>query len=203
MTAPEWNTVTDFENKIAEFFGAPYAVSIDSCTHGVELCLRCLKADYMNSPARTYISVPMLSTKLNIPLYWTNPPWKDYYVVYNNGNDFVYDAAVLWRKNSYIGGSFMCLSFQYQKHLSLGRGGMILCDSKESAEQLRRMSYDGRERGIPWREQNIKITGFHYYMTPETAQLGLDKLSKAIEAEAKKWSYADYPDLTKMEVFIK
>jgi dTDP-4-amino-4,6-dideoxygalactose transaminase len=201
MKKADWNTVTDFENKIAEFFGAPYAVSIDSCTHGIELCLRYLKADYMNSPIRTYLSVPMLASKLNIPLYWTNPSWTDYYVVYNNGNDFVYDAAVLWRKDSYIQHSFMCISFQYQKHLSLGRGGMILCNGKEAAEELRRMSYDGRERGIPWREQDIKTIGFHYYMTPETAQLGLNKLGSAIESEPRKWSYADYPDLTKMEVF--
>jgi hypothetical protein len=28
---------------------------------------------------------------------------------------------------------------------------------------------------IPWRDQDIESYGYHYYMTPETAQLGLDK----------------------------
>mgnify|MGYP003661763403 CR=1 FL=1 len=32
--------IKTFENKIAEFFGSPYAVAVDCCTHGVELCLR-------------------------------------------------------------------------------------------------------------------------------------------------------------------
>lgn len=35
-----FNTVTEFENQVAEFFGAPYAVAVDACTHGVELSLR-------------------------------------------------------------------------------------------------------------------------------------------------------------------
>jgi len=52
--------------------------------------------------------------------------------------DAVIDAAVLWKKDSYIPGTFMSLSFQYQKHLSLGRGGMILTDNKEAAIQLKK-----------------------------------------------------------------
>ena len=40
----------------------------------------------------------------------------------------------------------MCLSFQYGKHLSTDRGGMILLDSESDASKLRKMAYDGRER---------------------------------------------------------
>ena len=32
--------VKKFEDKIAEFFGAPFGVAVDCCTHGIELCLR-------------------------------------------------------------------------------------------------------------------------------------------------------------------
>ena len=35
-----FDIVTKFENQIAEFYGAPYAVATDSCTHGIEICLR-------------------------------------------------------------------------------------------------------------------------------------------------------------------
>ncbi len=95
----------------------------------------------------------------------------------------------------------MCLSFQYQKHLSLGRGGMILTDDNNARDELKLMSYDGRVPDIPWREQNIKSTGYHYYMTPETAQLGLDKLPDAIRTKPKKWEIEDWPDLQKMDIF--
>jgi hypothetical protein len=65
------------------------------------------------------------------------------------------------------------------------------------------MSYDGRLPNIPWREQNIDTIGYHYYMTPETAQMGLDKLSTAITTQPRQWDVNDWPDLTKMEIFKK
>ena len=95
----------------------------------------------------------------------------------------------------------MCLSFQFQKHLSLGRGGMILFDDKNSVDILKKMSYDGRVPNIPWREQNIDMIGYHYYMTPETAQIGIDKLPDAIERTPRQWVWEDWPDLRNMEVF--
>lgn len=63
------------------------------------------------------------------------------------------------------------------------------------------MSYDGRLPNVPWRDQDIDTIGYHYYMTPETAELGLHKLPAAIKAEPKKWNINDWPDLTKMTVF--
>ncbi len=194
-----FNVVTEFEKKIAEFFGAPYAIAVDACIHGVELSLRYTNVDSISVPKNTYLSIPFLFRKLNIDLEWRNEDWKDYYYI----TDRVVDAAVLWKKDSYISGTFMSLSFQYQKHLSLGRGGMILTDNKEAAIQLKKMSYDGRLPNIPWRDQNIDTVGYHYYMTPETAQLGLDKLPKAIETEPKQWTVNDWPDLTQMEIFKK
>ena len=194
-----FNVVTEFEKKIANFFGAPYAIAVDACTHGVELSLRYTNADNISVPKNTYLSIPFLFRKLNINLEWRNEDWKDYYYI----TDRVVDAAVLWKRDSYISGTFMSLSFQYQKHLSLGRGGMILTDNKEAAIQLKKMSYDGRLPNIPWRDQNIDTVGYHYYMTPETAQLGLDKLPKAIETEPKQWTVNDWPDLTQMKIFKK
>ena len=158
--------ITKFENKVAKYFGAPYGVAVDCCTHGVELCLRRSKEKVISVPHRTYISIPFLAEKMGIDLVWKDVEWKDYYYLTNE----IIDAAVLWKKDSYITGTFMCLSFQFQKHLSLGRGGMILTDNKEAAEELKRMSYDGRHPDIPWRKQNIATMGYHYYMTPETAQ---------------------------------
>ena len=35
-----FETVNKFEEEIAKFFGSPYAIAVDSCTHGVELSLR-------------------------------------------------------------------------------------------------------------------------------------------------------------------
>ena len=194
-----FQAVTEFENRLAQFFGSPYAVATDCCTHGVELSLRYTKAQVIEVPKHTYLSIPFLAHKLNIELKWKDDNWRDYYYL----TDTVIDAAVLWKKDSYIPGTYMSISFQYQKHLSLGRGGVILTDNKIAAEELKKMSYDGRLPNIPWREQNITSIGYHYYMTPETAQLGLSKLENAINTQPRQWVIEDWPDLTNMKIFKK
>lgn len=194
-----FKSLTEFENRVAEYFGAPFAVAVDSCTHGLEIALIATNAERINVPKRTYVSIPFLAKKLGLDLTWTDEPWKDYYFI----TDRIADAAVLWRKHSYVHGKIMGISFQYQKHLSLGRGGMLLLDDEILANTLRKMTYDGRERDIPWRDQDIEIYGGHYYMTPETAELGLSKLPEAIEKSPRAWIYEDWPDLTQMKVFRK
>ena len=196
----DFSSVDTFEKEISKFFGSKYSVAVDSCTHGIELCLRLLNSNELIVPKRTYISVPFLSEKLNIKRTWTDEVWEDFYVL-NNDNVKIIDAAVLWKENSYIPNTLMCVSFQYQKHLSLGRGGVILTDNYDYWNELKKMSYDGRLPNIPWRNQDIETVGYHYYMTPETASLGLDKLPEAKKTEPKKWVYEDWPDLTKMKVF--
>ena len=195
-----FDIVTKFENRIAEFFGSKYAIAVDSCTHGIELVLRYQNEKKISVPKRTYLSVPFLAEKLNIEREWRDDDWEDYYWL-NYSDKKIIDAAVLWKKNSYIDNTFMCVSFQYQKHLSLGRGGVILLDNENDAHILKKMSYDGRLPNIPWRDQNIDCIGYHYYMTPETAKLGLDKLDEAILTEPRKWKTTDWLDLTKMEIF--
>jgi dTDP-4-amino-4,6-dideoxygalactose transaminase len=193
-----FDIIKNFENEIANFFGAPYAVAVDCCTHGLELCLKYKKIKHFSVPKRTYISVPFLAQKLNIEFDWKDEDWQDYYYL---GGTNIIDAAVLWEQNSYISGTLMCVSFQFRKHLSLGRGGIILLDNKNIALDLKKMSYDGRIPDIPWREQNINSVGYHYYMTPETAEKGLLKLPKAMASTPKKWTVNDWPDLTKMDIF--
>ena len=196
------NKVTEFEHLIAKFYNAPYAVATDCCTHAIELCLRLeTKFKLYTVPKHTYLSVPMTFEKLgtdNYPYQFTDEQWEDFYYI---GNTNIIDAAVYWKQNSYIPGTKMCLSFQFKKHLSLGRGGMILLDNYDDYVTLKKMSYDGRLPDIPWAEQDVDIMGYHYYMTPETAQKGIYRYCTAEVTEPRRWTYRDYPDLSKMKVF--
>ena len=104
------NTIIELEQKVSDFFGSPYAVAVDCCTHGIELCLRVLDEgdatfDYQYTcPKWTYLSVPMTFEKLNLDWNFTDEKWADYYLI---GNTNIYDAAVLWEKNSYIPSTMM------------------------------------------------------------------------------------------------
>ena len=194
-----FNSVQKFEKNISSFFGSKYGIATDSCTHAIELCLRLIEPKHKIAfPKRTYIGIPLLGYKLKLNWEWQDLEWKNYYYIKNTN---IIDAAVLWKKQFYIPGTLMCLSFQFQKHINIGRGGMILTNNKRSYEKLIKMSYDGRKRNMPWREQNISLMGYHYYLTPESASKGNEifKLKKNIPPRI--WSYNDYPDVSKMKVF--
>ena len=194
-----FKTVREFEVAIAEFYNAPYAVAVDCCTHAVELCLRYTKPTAsVGVPTNTYISIPFTLKKLGIPFHWVEKQWENYYTLENTD---IVDAAVHFKRDGYIPYSFMCLSFQFKKPLNLGRGGAILCQNEKDYKALKKMSYDGREDDTPWGEQAIDTIGYHYYMTPETAQMGIDKLPEVASKEWPTWSNKDYPYLPDMPVF--
>ena len=192
-----FNTVENFETILAEFYSAPYAVATDSCTHAVELCLRYKNITQASCPVNTYLSIPMTFEKLNVEWNFREQQWQDYYNIAEN----IYDAAVLWKEGSYIPNSFMCISFQFRKHLGLGRGGLILCNYYNDYVNLKKMSYDGRLPKVPWAEQDVDCLGYHYYMTPETAQLGIEKFKTAKDTQPKIWTWEDYPRLADMKIF--
>lgn len=192
-----FNYIDQFEKEVAKFYNAPRAVAVDCCTHAIELCLRYKNVMATTCPTRTYISVPFTFEKLKLKWSFEDYAWSDYYFL---GNTNIVDAAVYWKENGYIKDTLMCLSFQFKKHLNLGRGGIILC-SEEDYSPLKKLTYDGRLPDIPWAEQDISSIGYHYYMTPETAELGLQKLPNAINTSAKQWTQNDYPFLPDMKVF--
>lgn len=196
-----FSVIEDFEKIISEFFGSPYAVATDCCTHAIELCLRYEQYNNILIPEHTYISIPFTAEKLGLKWEWKkNYQWRDYYYL---GNTNIIDAAFLWKKDSYISNTYMCVSFQFRKHLSLGRGGIILLDNKEAYDILKKMVYDGRTSDKPWGNQNINMIGYHYYMTPETASMGIEKFKEVAYKDPKRYGYLDYPYLPDMEVFKK
>jgi dTDP-4-amino-4,6-dideoxygalactose transaminase len=191
-----FSSVNNFEKQIAEFYGAPFAVATDCCTHALELCLIHQNVNVTKCPTHTYISVPFTLMKLKIDWCWNDDQWIDYYFL--SGTNII-DAAVYFKESGYVPGTLMCLSFQFKKPLSLGRGGAILCETESDYIALKKLSYDGRFGDELWAVQDINSVGYHYYMTPETAEQGMIKLKTA--RAVKQWSYSDYPYLPDFKVF--
>ena len=196
-----WQVVDMFERKIAGFFGAPYAVATDCCTHALELSLRLLDCFQLEVeiPLHTYMSVPMMMDKINHRWRFKNIAWVDQYFLFPLP---VIDAARVWKPNSYVPGHLMCLSFQFKKHIPIGRGGIILTDSLDRYNQLQKMVRDGRDRTMLWENDDVDTAGYHYYMTPEDAARGImlfDQLHNV--ATTKTWSWQDYKPLNQLSVF--
>lgn len=195
-----WQVTDCFEKTLAEYFGAPYAVATDSCSHGIELCLRLFpKSDkQVEIPRHTYMSVPMTMEILGIPYCLVDQQWRGQYKLDPYP---IVDAATLFEQNCYTPGTYMVISFQYQKHLPIGRGGMIFLDNQTHYEKLQRMVRDGRDRTISHRIDNVKELGFHYHMIPEDAARGLKLFTMVKDQPNYAWGNEDYVDLKEKDFF--
>jgi dTDP-4-amino-4,6-dideoxygalactose transaminase len=158
-----------FEETVADYCGAKYAISTDSCTNALLLCCQYLKVDEVTIPERTYLSVPQAIMHAGGKVSFSNKGWKG---IYQLEPYKIYDAAKRFTSNMYIPGTFMCLSFHIKKHLKIGKGGMILTDSKQSIDWFKKMRYEGRSE-VMYHEDSIELNGWNAYMTPEQAARGL------------------------------
>lgn len=196
--------VAMFENKVAEFAGSKYAVSVDCCTHALELAIRFqISTGQLSTrstvfiPANTYISIYWMLKQLGFSVRFEEKEWHGEYEIESTG---VWDSAVMWSKgffNACTG--IKCLSFQIKKTIPIGRGGCVLTNDKEAADWIRLASYDGRDLSLPYdHPDHVKGNGYHYYLTPEDCARGI-LLMDQIKTETKHpIGWENYPDIRKM-----
>jgi dTDP-4-amino-4,6-dideoxygalactose transaminase len=183
-----FKTLFDFEDALARYTGAPYAVVTDGCTHAIELCMRFDQVKSISFTAHTYLSIPMLMHQLGIEYELTNNHWTGEYQF--NGTR-IWDSARRLEPGMYQEGQLQCLSFGHGKPLQLGKCGAILTDDVEAYDQLSMMRSDGRNlRVMPWQDQITFGQGYHYCPTLETCELGIEKLATVVPQRQQ----AVYPD---------
>lgn len=189
-----------FERKVADFFHAPEAVVTDSCTHALEIALRFLPrcATPVQIPCRTYMSVPMTLDKLGIDYELVDRAWQGYYQLEPLP---LIDAATWWQPGSYQAGKIMALSFQFKKHIAIGRGGMLLLDDVLLAKAMRQATHDGRQRHVDHAKDDVHSLGFHYHMTPEDAARGVMLFDLLAHEPARVWHCDLYQDLRDQSYF--
>ena len=189
-----FDTILKFEQALAEYTGAPYAVMTDCCTHAIELCLRYNRVEQTAFTAFTYLSIPMMMHKLGIWYILNDEPWMGEYQFHGTN---VWDSARRLERGMYRAGQMQCLSFGHNKPLQIGHGGAILLDNKEAYGILLRQRYDGRDLSIaPWEVQRTFMVGYHYRPSIEDAAIGLEKLSAVNELP----KYHSYPDLRNIQI---
>lgn len=187
--------IKKFEDELAEFVGAPYAVMTDCCTHAIELCLRYERVRECQFTPYTYLSIAMLMHKLDIEYQYLDHEQQHWVGEYQFINTRVWDSARRLEKNMYRPGAMQCLSFGHDKPLHIGRGGAIILDNKTAYDALISMRYDGRDLNIkPWIEQREFRVGYHYKPTPEEAIQGL-ALLQGLKEFCPPPRHVAYPDL--------
>lgn len=185
--------VDEFEREIAAFSGSKYAIAVDTCTWAIFLCCKYSQVKLVTVPSHTYVSVPMSVIHSGGSVQFSNEPW---YGIYYLKPYPIIDSACRFRRNMYIPGTLYCLSFQYRKHLPIGRGGMVLTDDESANNWLRAARFNGCP-GIGCKPDFI---GWKCYMEPERAARGLSLFQAKMSEEFEDLVFT-YPDLSTYEVF--
>ncbi len=190
----------EFEQALAQYTGAPYAVATDCCTHAIELCLRYDQIKECSFTPYTYLSIPMTMHKLGIKYDYypdTLPHRQQWIGEYKFEFTRIWDSARRLERHMYRPGQMQCLSFGHSKPMHLGRCGAILLDDVEAYDVIGQMRADGRILSFePWQDQVRFRTGYHYCPTLEICQRGLLTLP-TVQPQCQQ---VQYPDCRLIEI---
>jgi dTDP-4-amino-4,6-dideoxygalactose transaminase len=195
-----WDAVTIFEDKLAKYAGSKYAVCVDSCSNGMFLTMKYLNitGQVLELPKNTYASVPMQCIHAGNKIRFIDMEWSGEYYI---GNTPIIDGATRFRKGMYKPNSYYCVSFHHRKTLKIGRGGVILTDNDAFVKWARPMIYDGRHKETMYAVDELACIGYHMYMTPEEAAVGILKLDELPEDNPDTGSNLAYKDLSQQPAF--
>jgi len=195
-----FKVVEQFEEALAAYTGAPYVVTVDSCTNALFLAfrhqMRRLYAEGAYIPANTYAGVVRAARNAGLMVEFVEEHWTGEHEIKNLG---IIDAAKWFRKKMYRPTTITCVSFQASKQLPIGRGGAILTDSASAYEWLKRAAFDGRVRGMSLYDQSRFQEGYHMYLDPPSCARGLWLMSGLEDDAEPIGSWLDYPDLREKE----
>jgi dTDP-4-amino-4,6-dideoxygalactose transaminase len=184
------NVVTKFEDTIADYVGAKYAVTFNSATSAIFLALL---------DKNTTISVPSMIppvvlnaiiTSGNKHSFIDDVNWVgDSYVLHDFGDYKIVDSAQKLEANQFKNecnpNDLMVFSFYPTKPVGSSDGGMIVSDDLEKITYLRELALNGMSYADNNWERKIKFAGYKMYMNSIQCDIALrnfnlyeDKLEK-------------------------
>lgn len=192
-----FQVVRDFEKAVCDYTGAPYCVTVNSCTMALLLACKYLNVGEVWLPKFTYVSVPMSVMHAGGTVQFHDGAWKGAYQLQPYP---IWDCARRFTSGMYVGGEYQCVSFHWSKVLGIQQGGAILHSNPNADAWFRKARFDGRTEGIPPKSDTFDVLGYHCYMSPEIAAEGLVRLS-FLPRHNEDLPNSDYPDLSKIELF--
>ena len=188
--------VFKFEKALAEYVGARYVVTTDSCTSALFLSVKYQNPAYVEIPSMT---VPLVAN-----------------AIMEAGADLILDDRTDWVGNSYRlkgtsifdsahelhrdcykeypKGSVLCFSFYPTKPIGSADGGAIVTDSKGLADWARSMSCYGRNQSTKYQdswEYEVDLIGYKRHYTNLQAVLCHSQLKRLDVTNAKRLKIRD------------
>ena len=213
MSNGVYKITEEFEERLADYTGARFAVTLDNMSNGLFLALYYehnvmdRTNDTISIPSRTYPSVPCEIIHAGLKVSFEPVKGKTIKGAYQLLGSNVWDSALSFTADMYKPNTHMCVSFTGPyKHFKLSKGGAILTDDVDAYRWFKRARYSGR-RECSYHEDNLDMLGWNFYMMPELAARGLLLMNQFYESCGKKKVNPDlelpYPDLSKFEIYTK
>jgi dTDP-4-amino-4,6-dideoxygalactose transaminase len=208
-----YKVTEEFEEKLADYTGARFAVTVDNMSNALFLALY-YEHNVMNRteevitiPNRTYPSVPCEIIHTGLKVNFRKVKRKTIKGAYELEGSNVWDSALTFTADMYKPNTHMCVSFTGPyKHFKLSKGGAILTDDVDAYRWFKRARYSGR-RELSYFEDNFDMLGWNFYMMPELAARGLLLMGQFYNRDGTKVVNKDlelpYPDLSKFEIYTK
>jgi dTDP-4-amino-4,6-dideoxygalactose transaminase len=207
-----YDITNEFEEKLAQYTGAKYAITLDNMSNALFLALfyeknikKSINTDTITIPNRTYPSVPCEIIHAGLKVNWEIQPGNTITGAYQLKGSNVWDSALRFTANMYIPNSYMCVSFTGPyKHFKLSKGGAILTDNHDAYLWFKRARYSGR-RECSYHDDNLDMIGWNFYMMPELAARGLLLMGQFYDLQGQPKHNEDltlpYPDLSQFKVY--
>lgn len=204
------------EEEICNYTKAPFSVCTDNASNAIFLCLKYYldilgkreEANTITIPANTYPAVPMEILHNNSKIKFEKGEGDTLTGMYRLKPTPVYDSALLFTKDMYVPGTYLCLSFTGPfKTFSLGKGGCILLDDEIAYNWLKKARFSGRSECSYFEDDfdNNPVVGYNFYMPIETAARGLHMFPRLYDPEGNPKSNEPltlkYPDLSRFKIF--
>ncbi|MEI7635877.1 MAG: DegT/DnrJ/EryC1/StrS family aminotransferase [Syntrophus sp. (in: bacteria)] len=199
----------EFEQALADYTGAKYAVAVDNQSNALFLALKYegIEGKEILIPSRTYPSVPCEIIHAGGKVKFVPWPGSTLKGAYPLKGSRTWDSALRFTTGMYLPGMFMCLSFTGPyKHLKLSKGGAILTDDHTAYLWFKRARFSGR-RECSYHDDHFDQIGWNFYMMPEIAARGLLMMSQFYNMDGTPKHNEDlevpYPDLSKFEIYAR
>ncbi len=209
MATGVYKVTEEFEEKLADYTGSKYAVTVDSQSNALFLALMYEKVAGLEItiPSRTYPSVPCEIIHAGAKIKFNKTDGNMLKGAYQLEPTNVWDSALLFTADMYKPGTHMCVSFTGPyKTFKLSKGGAILTDNLDAYHWFKRARYSGR-RECSYHDDNFDMLGWNFYMMPELAARGLLLINQFYTPDGNKIfndpQELPYPDLSKFEVYTK
>jgi dTDP-4-amino-4,6-dideoxygalactose transaminase len=213
MATGIYKITEEFEEKLAHYTGARFAVTLDNMSNGLFLALyyenkiKNRTESIITIPSRTYPSVPCEIIHAGLKVDFDQVKGRTIKGAYQLKGSNVWDSALTFTADMYKPNTHMCVSFTGPyKHFKLSKGGAILTDDYDAYLWFKRARYSGR-REMSYHDDNLDMLGWNFYMMPELAARGLLLINQFYNVDGSKKHNPDlelpYPDLSKFKIYTQ